>query len=176
MPGKDGESVVLPWIIQDIRNGSGILIIDGNRTASWINSMLMPPKVAERRTFDFFSLAEPHLSSTINPLYGESSQEVADVVFSSFGFKNQYFHNVEFKIFCAVTSFYNKRKHPLLARPSPPNRHGGTKSMAGECEDAFSGRLLRVFKDEEPEKRNQRVSGLDAKLSLFTLERIVAPF
>lgn len=173
------ESIVLPWVIQDIQNGSGIIIIDGKSDRAFLDKLYAYAADANRSSdFRLFSLAETQLSSTINPLFGGSPQEVTERVFSSFEFDNQYFRDVQFKIFLAIVTLIHEQKktptfklvHRLLTDMEELSK------WLEDCEDDDLERQLRMFHDEDKEMRNQRISGLDAKLSHFSLGELSTLF
>lgn len=78
------ESIVAPMTIQDIKNGSGVIIIDGKSEASFVNKIYAYAKLHGReKDFHLFSLANPGPSSSFNPLKGNSAQEVTGRKFFS---------------------------------------------------------------------------------------------
>ncbi len=166
------ESVILPWIIQDINNGSGVLIIDGKSDKSFLDKLYAYAAQANRtKDFRLFSLADPEHSSTINPLASGSPQEVAERVFASFSFENEYFRNVQYKIFLSLITLIHecgrvptfKLVHQLLTDMDELDR------WIESCEDESLKTQLRLFHDEDAKNRTIKVSGLDAILSQFSM-------
>jgi type IV secretory pathway TraG/TraD family ATPase VirD4 len=173
------ESIVLPWIIQDIRNGSGVLIIDGKSDRAFLDKLYAYAVEANRaKDFRLFSLADTTLSSTINPLFGGSPQEVTERVFSSFAFENEYYRDVQFKIFLGLITLIQEQKrtptfrlvHRLLTDIEELSK------WLEKCEDEDLERQLRAFHDEEAAERNRKISGLDAKLSHFSMGELSSLF
>jgi type IV secretory pathway TraG/TraD family ATPase VirD4 len=166
------ESIVLPWVIQDIRNGSGVLIIDGKSDRAFLDKLYAYALEANRaKDFRLFSLAETKLSSAINPLLGGTPQEVTERVFSSFAFENEYYRDVQFKIFLGLITLIHEQKrtptftlvHRLLTDMEE------LSLWLEKSEDEDLERQLRAFHDEEAAERNRKISGLDAKLSHFSM-------
>lgn len=79
------ESVILPWAIQDIQNGAGLIIVDGKADKAFLDK-IYSHTLAAGRVCDFrlFSLSNPDQSCSFNPLASGSVQEVTERVFSSF--------------------------------------------------------------------------------------------
>lgn len=166
------ESVILPWIIQDINNGSGVLIIDGKSDKSFLDKLYAYTVQANRaKDFRLFSIADPDHSSTINPLAEGSPQEVAERVFASFSFENEYYRNVQYKIFLALITLIHERQkiptfklvHQLLTDMEELDK------WIEICDDEALKKQLQLFHDESPESRSTKISGLDAKLSQFSM-------
>ena len=101
---KSGKSEIVQQIInQDVKNRSGVLIIDGKSEATFIHQLYAHVKRHRReKDFRLFSLAHVGPSSTFNPLRGETAQEVTERVFSSFKFENEYFRSVQYKAFMGI--------------------------------------------------------------------------
>ena len=173
------ESVILPWLIKDIENGSGALIIDGKSDRGFLDK-LYAYAVKHHRESDFrlFSLAEPNFSSTFNPLAGGSPQEVAERVFSSFGFENEHYRNVQSTIFLQIISLIQERNHvptfKLIHRLLTDMEE--LKRWLDECKEKDVERHLRRYHKLEPAERERKISGLDAKLSQFSTGQLSSLF
>jgi hypothetical protein len=165
-------SVVLPWAIQDIRNGSGTLIIDGKSDASFVKTLYSYVKLYGRENdFRLFSLANVGPSSSFNPLRGDSAQEVTERVFSSFTFENEYYKNIQYRIFLNLVRLVFAQNeiptfsliHRLLVDV------GELERWAVACPDELLSRdMLRFLKLSEKD-REEKTSGLEAMLSHFTI-------
>ncbi len=109
------ESVVLPWIIQDIKQGAGVLIIDGKSDASFLNKLYAyTVRYRRKKDFKLFSLANIENSYSFNPLKGESSLEVSERVFNAFSFESEYYKNVQYKIFKSLVTLIGQKKAPTF--------------------------------------------------------------
>lgn len=173
------ESVILPWAISDIKNGSGILIIDGKSDASFVTKLYSYVKLYKREEdFRLFSLANPGPSSSFNPLKGTSAQEVTERVFSSFTFENEYYKNIQYKLFLSVVRLIFAQKetatfslvHRLLV---------DTEELAGwvaACPDEMLKREMTRFMKLSERDREEKVSGLETMLSHFTTSEVSSLF
>lgn len=169
------DSIILPWTIKDIQNGSGILIIDGKSDRSFLDK-LYAYVVASGREKDFrlFSLFDVEASSTFNPLYGGSPQEIAERVFSSFLFENEYYRNVQYKILLSMLLLLEEQKiiptfrlvHRLLTDTAQLN------ALLQSCRDEALKRILSTFCSEPEKERVERISGLEAALSHFCTGKV----
>ena len=165
------ESVILPWAIQDIKNGSGVLIIDGKSDASFVNKLYSYVKhYGREKDFQLFSLANPGPSSTFNPLKGRSAQEVTERVFSSFTFDNPYYKNIQYKMFLSITRLiYAQNETPtfsLLQRLLTDADELGR--WIEKCPDEMLKKDMVRFLALPANDREERVSGLETMLSYFT--------
>ncbi len=165
------ESVILPWIIQDIENGSGVLIIDGKSDSQFLDKLYSYVALSGREEdFRLFSLAKVAESSAFNPLEGGSPQEVAERVFAAFPSENEYYRSVQYKIFLLLVRLIHERKqvptfrliHRLLTDT------GLLSTWLENCQDEELKRALTQFNNELPKEKSEKVSGLDAYLTHFS--------
>lgn len=173
------ESVILPWAIQDIKNGSGVLIIDGKSDSSFATKLYSYVKLYKREEhFRLFSLANPGPSSSFNPLKGNSAQEVTERVFSSFTFENEYYKNIQYKLFLSVVRLIFAQKeiptfslvHRLLVDVEE------LAKWVAACPDEMLKREMTRFMKMPERDREEKVSGLETMLSHFTASEVSSLF
>lgn len=166
------ESVILPWAIQDIKNGSGVLILDGKSDASFVNKLYAYVKhYGREKDFRLFALANPGPSSSFNPLKGDSAQEVTERVFSSFAFENEYYKNIQYRIFLNLVRLVFAQKetptfaliHRLLVDSEE------LEKWAAACPDELLSRDVLRFLKLSAKDREEKTSGLETMLSHFTV-------
>ncbi len=173
------ESVILPWAIRDLETKAGLLIIDGKSDKTFLEKFYAyVVKSGRKSDFRLFSLAHIEPSSTFNPLVGGSSYEIAERVFSSFTFENEYFKNIQYKLFHAVIrlildagavpSFILVRR--LLTDAEL------LKTWLDRCEDDEVKHDLGNFLKEPDRERTEKVAGLDAHLSHFATGELATLF
>lgn len=164
------ESVILPWAIHDIENGSGLLIIDGKSDSSFLDKLYAYVHRADRAAdFRLFSLAHIEASHTFNPLIGGGSAEIVERVFSSFRFENEYYRNVQYRIFHLLIRLILAKKvtptfmlvHRLLTDTTL------LAAWAADCGDELLKQELVKFVQENPKARGEKVSGLETYLGHF---------
>lgn len=169
------ESVILPWAIQDIKNGSGTLIIDGKSDADFVKKFYSYIKLYEREAdFRLFSLANIGPSSSFNPLKGDSPREVTERVFSSFTFENEYYKNIQYKLFLnLVRLIFAQKEVPtfslvqrLLTDPDEL-----LKWVTACPEQPLKQDMTRFLKLAERD-REEKTSGLETMLSHFTSSEV----
>ena len=86
------ESVILPWAIDDIKKGRGLLMIDGKSDSNLLDKLYAYAKKHYReQDVRILSICNVEISHTFNPLAGGSVLEVVERVFSALNFENEYF-------------------------------------------------------------------------------------
>ncbi len=112
------ESVIVPWAVDDIRNGRGLILVDGKSDRKLLEK-LWGYAVKYHRTDDFmfFSLADTTISRTFNPLIGNDPEEVVERVFSAMEFDNGYYKNVQRTNLAQILRiFHDAKEKPTFSR------------------------------------------------------------
>ena len=169
------ESVILPWAIQDIQNGAGVVIVDGKADRSFLDK-IYSHTLAAGRVCDFrlFSLSNPDQSCSFNPLAAGSVQEVTERVFSSFQIENEYFESVQFRIFRDIIALIKEQDViPTFAHVQYllTNREALAKWIEASRKPLLKDGLT-TFNNSAPRDRDEKVSGLVAKLSHFCADEV----
>ncbi|HLD99204.1 MAG TPA: TraM recognition domain-containing protein [Bdellovibrionota bacterium] len=166
------ESVILPWAIHDIENGSGLLIIDGKSDSAFLEKLYAyVVKAGREKDFRLFSLANLEASHTFNPLMGGGPAEIVERVFSSFRIENEYYRNVQYKVFLLLVRLVVGRGmtstfallHHLLTDTNL------LSSWAAEASDSALRQALAKLLGENPKDRSEKTSGLETFLSHFAI-------
>lgn len=168
------ESVILPWAIQDIQKGHGLIIIDGKSDRGLLNKLwAYTCEYGREKDFSLFSLGHIEESSQYNPLLGNTPEEVTERVFSSFEFDNSYYKNIQYEVFANLIRIFFAAKEPLTFK----------KLNSALTDKIYLLNLNKKHTDEElnkwvtdflaltPTDREQRVSGLKASVSHFSQGR-----
>jgi len=93
------ESVILPWAIQDIQQGRGLILIDGKADHSLLKKIWgYSVKAKRERDFKLFSLSNHDSSYPFNPLFGGTAEEITERVFNAFDFENPYFRSLQYEV------------------------------------------------------------------------------
>lgn len=163
------ESVILPWIVQDIKNGNGALIIDGKSDSNFLERLYSyTVKFDREKDFKLFSLANLKNSHSFNPLKGASSVEVSEKIFSSFNFESEYYKNIQYKIFLNLVSLIREKETPTFKQLHLLLTNIDKLSSAvGKCENDRTRLALKAFIALPEKEREERISGLEAQLSYF---------
>lgn len=121
------ESVILPWAIQDIHSGRGLLLIDGKADNSLIGKLWAYTKLAGReKDFKLFSLSRRDQSFQFNPLLGGSAEEITERVFNAFDFENPYYRSLQYEVMSQVMRVFEstgtvptfQRLYQVISTPS----------------------------------------------------------
>ncbi len=174
------ESVILPWAIQDIEQGRGLVLIDGKADKSLLDKLwAYVVKHGRQNDFRLFSLSNIDESCQFNPLVGGTPEEIAERIFNSFEFENPYYRSVQFEVFSQVMRIFEKankvptflRLHQAIANPAI------LKFMVRKWDNSDSlKQWVDYFKDLPPQERAQRTSGLLAAISHFAFGKVSCLF
>ena len=173
------ESTILPWSIRDLETGAGLLIIDGKSDKSFLEKFYAyVVKSGRKSDFRLFSLANTEESSTFNPLVGGTSYEIAERVFSSFTFENEYYRHVQYKLFHAIIRLIMERDEiPTFALVRRLLTDSDMLSTWLEhCEEDEIRHDLGSFLKLPEKERAEKISGLDAHLSHFSTGKLAQLF
>jgi hypothetical protein len=108
------ESVILPWAIQDIHNGRGLLLIDGKADNSLLDKLWAYVVTAKRqKDFKLFSLGRREESFQFNPLLGGTAEEITERVFNSFEFENPYYRSIQYEVMNQVMRVFESSNTPI---------------------------------------------------------------
>jgi len=163
------ESLILPWIVRDARNGVSSLVIDGKgdpELASRVRCALWG--VAAVRTFD---LGNPSKSATINPLATGTAQAIVDRIFASFDFPDPFYKGVQYDSALALVSALKaaeptkavtfRRLHAVLVSDIE------LAKLAKACPDARLKERLQRMLAQSRQVREANHMGLVSQLAPF---------
>lgn len=165
------ESTVIPFTIKDIQNGSGLILIDGKSDGRSVDKLYSyVKKYGREKDFRLFSLGNIDASSTFNPLRGENPQQVAERVFSSFKFENEYYRNVQYKIFLGIIRLVCEQKETptfsLVKRLLTDM--DSLRPWVEATNDDLLKKDMTAFMNLVPREREEKISGLETTISNFT--------
>lgn len=170
------ESVIIPWMMQDLFQGNRTVLIDGKGDKS-IYDLLKAVNREEglNEEICYFDIANINESMTTNPLKHGSSQQVVDRIFSSLEFDNSYFKVVSekachfvVKLIHAQKDFYNQevKFKTLFEALADDNK-------LSELFLGVSEKLTKNFEGEMSQFLNQKFSDRQEKFSGFLAQ--IAP-
>lgn len=173
------ESVILPWAIQDIEQGRGLILIDGKSDRSLLDK-LWAYTVKNKREKDFrlFSLSSLDESHQFNPLLGGSPEEVAERVFNAFEFENEYFRSVQYEVFSQALRIFSEANEvpTFLKLFEAINSPRKMKLLAQKTSDESLKSWAAYYAGLPATEVAQRTSGLTAALSHFAFGKTAALF
>lgn len=164
------ESVILPWAIQDIHSGKGLLLIDGKADNSLIDKLWSYTRTAKReKDFKLFSLSRRDQSFQFNPLLGGTAEEITERVFNAFEFENPYYRSLQYEVMNQVMRIFEasnevptfQRLHQAISRPKV------MEEMAKSVQDPEVRRWYVSFCEMSPKDREERTSGLLSAIGHF---------
>jgi type IV secretory pathway TraG/TraD family ATPase VirD4 len=164
------ESVIVPWAVDDIEKGRGLIIIDGKSDRSLLNKIYA---YAHRngRSHDvrILSIASPEISHTFNPMIGGSALEITERVFASLEFENPYFKSIQYDVLLHTLMILEQAK----VTPSPVRvqelikSEGARTDLAMQTNDERLIQWSEEFSKLNREEREHRTSGLISQLQAF---------
>lgn len=173
------ESVILPWAIQDIEQGRGLILIDGKADRSLLDKLwAYAVKSGREKDFRLFSLSNIDESHAFNPLIGGTAEEISERVFNSFEFENPHYRSIQFEVFSQVMRIFRAAKivptftrlHEAISKPNL------LSAIARELDDVALKEWAESFEALSVNERAQRTSGLAAALSHFAFGKSACLF
>ena len=166
------ESVILPWAIDDMKKGRGLVIIDGKSDRSLLNKLYAYAKEFHREDdIRILSLCSPSISHTFNPLSNGSPLEVTERIFKSLTFDNEYYKNLQYETLLQTLLIFEACKITptplrLIDALRSPRQLKHLSTLGGnESQIEWVKSQLSLNRDE----REQRTSGFITQLQVLTV-------
>ena len=165
------ESVILPWAIQDISQGRGLMLIDGKADNSLIEKLYAyVVKCGRENDFRLFSLGNMESSHQFNPLIGGTAEEITERVFNAFEFENPHYRNIQYEVFGQVLRIFEaakivptfKRVQQMLT--NMPLLEETVRTLPQERLRQW----VQRYKALSPSDREERTSGLITAIGQFS--------
>lgn len=173
------ESVILPWAIQDIQQGRGLLLIDGKSDRGLLDKLwAYAVRSGREKDFRLFSLSSLSESSQFNPLVGGTAEEICERLFNAFEFESGYFKNIQFEVLIQVLRIFEAAQitPTFLKLYEAVNNPALLKSMLANKNDKPLDIWLSKFLALSPKDREERTSGLISQLSQFAFGKTAPLF
>lgn len=167
------ESVILPWLTRDVKQGKSALLIDGKGD---------PQLVAAARRLSHgeicvFDLGNLENSCTTNPLDHGSAQQITDRLFATFDFDDSFYRGVQYDVAGSVIELLKETEKRVTFRSlykSLTDDDYLSELIQKSARESVKGKLSRHL--AQPAKdRAQLLMGLTAQLGPFAVGEI-APF
>lgn len=163
------ESVILPWAVQDMVKGRGLIIIDGKSDRGILDKVYAyAKKVGREKDFKLFSLSHVEESSSYNPLIGGTCEEVSERFFSALDIDHPFYRAIQFETLLQIlrilevlkiTPTFN-RLHEAISDPTILDNH--SKSLPPALFE-----WLKNFVGLSDRERIERVTGLTTAIGQF---------
>jgi conjugal transfer pilus assembly protein TraD len=173
------ESIIIPWAVDDMKRGRGLIIIDGKSDRTLLDKLFAYAKRHGRENdVKILSLCEPKISHSFNPLAGGSPLEVTERVFKALTFENEYFKDLQYEAMLFTLLIFEACK--ITATPkkvvdflrSSKQMDDLAQSCGNESYLAWATEFLKLSREE----KEQRTSGLVSKLQIFTVGETASIF
>lgn len=165
------ESVIVPWAVDDIENGRGLILIDGKADKSLLNKLYAYAARNNRaKDFRLFTLSEYDLSHTFNPLISESVDQTTEKIINSFEIENEFYRTVQFDIFRNILSIFKEAKEypTFLKIRQAITDPAKLQALADRGDNQLLQEWAVEFLNTGKETRKEQVSGLLGNLGYFT--------
>ena len=164
------ESVILPWAIQDIEQGRGLILIDGKSDRGLLNKLWSySSRFGREKDFNLFSLGSIDESQSFNPLIGGSPEEVCERVFNAFTFENEFYRSIQFEALAQVLRIFASSNEPatFLKIHQAISNPVILQKLLHQSGDKSLSHWLQSFRKLPAADREQRTSGLLSQMSHF---------
>lgn len=165
------ESVIVPWAVNDIENGRGLILIDGKADKGLLNKLYAyAAKNNRAKDFRLFTLSEYDLSHTFNPLISESVDQTTEKIINSFEIENEFYRTVQFDIFRNILSIFKEAKEypTFLKIRQAITDPAKLQALADRGDNPLLQEWAVEFLNTGKETRKEQVSGLLGNLGYFT--------
>lgn len=166
------ESVILPWAVDDIKKGRGLLMIDGKSDSGLLNKLYAYAKKHHReQDVRILSLCNVDISHTFNPFFGGSVLEVTERIFSALNFENEYYKSIQYDAFLHCLMILEEAK--IQATPLRVIECLKNEKHLADLADTTDNSRFQLWASDflklTREEREQRTSGLVAQLQSFAV-------
>lgn len=166
------ESVIIPWAVDDMKRGRGLIIIDGKSDRSLMDKLYAYASQHGRADdVRILSLCSPEISHTFNPLAGGSALEITERVFKALTFENEYYKDLQYEALLfglLILEACKIEPSPLrvieLFRSMTQLKELATRTQNQQL-ISWATDFLRLSRED----REQRTSGLISKLQVFAV-------
>lgn len=166
------ESVIVPWAVDDMKRGRGLLVIDGKSDRSLLDKLYAYAlRHGRLKDVRILSICSPEISHTFNPLAGGSPLEITERVFKALTFENEYYKDLQYEallysllILEACEIVPTPIRVVEIFRSTAQMKKLALKSNKKQLID-WASDFLRLSREE----REQRTSGLISKFQAFTV-------
>lgn len=164
------ESVVIPWAVQDIHSGKGLLLIDGKADNSLLDKLwAYAVSSGRQKDFKLFSLGKRENSFQFNPLLGGTAEEITERVFNAFEFENPYYRSLQYEVMNQVMRVFEstgtaptfQRLYQAISNPSV------LVHLSRETKDLSLKQWVQWFEELPAKDRETRTSGLLTAIGHF---------
>lgn len=166
------ENGILTFAVDDMRQGRGFILIDGKPEDKILNKITSyANKMGRLSDLKVFSFADPNISSTFNPLIGDSSEQVASRVMAAFNFTDEYYKSLQQTVLSNTLRIFKganviptfKGVFDAITRPE----YLVNMAESGADEDLLH--WAQSFKSQPSDERKKDVSGLIANISPYAI-------
>ena len=171
------ESVILPWAIQDMKQGRGLLLIDGKSDKDLLDKLYSYAcKYGRQNDFRLFSLSNISKSQTFNPLTDGTADEITERLFSAFTFENQFYRSLQYEVLSQVLRIfeYSNEIPTFLKLHQGITNYKHLERLLDASDAIPLKQWLGQFKNLSSTERDQRTSGLTSQLSPFAFGKTAA--
>jgi type IV secretory pathway TraG/TraD family ATPase VirD4 len=173
------ESVILPWAIQDIKQGRGLILIDGKADNSLLEKIWgYTVKAGREKDFKLFSLSHLDASYPFNPLIGGTAEEITERVFNAFEFENPYYRALQYEVMGqlmrilegnGVTPTFERIYQMIVDIPA-------LQHQSDQVDDTKLRHWVERFRLLSNSDRDMRTSGLLSSLGQFSQGKTASLF
>lgn len=165
-------SVILPWAAQDIEQGRGLIVVDGKSDRSLLDKLYSyAVKAGRQKDFMVFSLANPFISSTYNPMAEGSPEQITERFFSTLTMQNEFYKNLQFEALRTVIALVTHRGEkpmPGVIRELLQDQEKLSSWTNGLNDKALANEIKKLLKYSKQEY-SENLSGIVTALGNFSL-------
>lgn len=173
------ESVILPWIIDDIEKGRGLVLIDGKSDRALLDKIYAYAcKHGRESDFHVLSLSDHSISGTYNPLIGSSVDQITEKIMHSFDMQNEYYKNIQFDTLRNILEVFREAKEVpnFMKLREVLLDSGALQRLSEKVQSPILRKAVLDFLNNSKDKRKELASGLVTQLGFFTSSEMAPLF
>ncbi|RYZ93276.1 MAG: hypothetical protein EOP06_01510 [Proteobacteria bacterium] len=166
------ESVIIPWAVDDMNKGRGLIVIDGKSDRSLLDKLYGYARLAGReKDLRILSLCDVSISHSFNPLGGGSPLEITERIFKALTFENEFYKDLQYEATLFTLLIFERCNIPATPQRvidflrSPRLIKQLAQDSKSDSYLDWASEFLKMTREE----REQRTAGLVSKLQVFAV-------
>lgn len=173
------ESVILPWLLRDVKRGKNPILIDGKGEPELADRIrLYLYKTGAKHRLQIFDLGNPEGSYVTNPLAYGSPQQITDRIMTSFDFEDTYYRGVQYSHLSTLIALIHGNAKEKIGSVTFEKIYelltsieALTKAVSENKDKSLDSKLMRLV-HMDPKQKEKDLMGLISQLQPFAIGEV----